>query len=51
MARKDAKSQGRLEYFLKNELFLLSLLLFQATSFIEKMINSASKKTDTHKGQ
>ena len=51
MLRLDPKSQGRLEHFKKVNYFLLSLLLFQATSFTQKMINSASKTTDTHKSQ
>ena len=37
--------------FKKVNYSLLSLLLFQAASFIQKMINSAFKKTDTHKNQ
>ena len=37
--------------FKKVNYSLLSLLLFQAASFIQKMINSAFKKTDTHKSQ
>ena len=43
--------KGDWNTFKKVNYFLLSLLLFQATSFIQKMINSASKKTDTHKSQ
>ena len=51
MLRLDVKSQGQLEYFKKVNYFLLSLPLYQATSFMQKMINSASKKTDTQKSQ
>ena len=50
-ATTGSEISRRLEYFKKVNYFLLSLLLFQATSFTQKMINSASKTTDTHKSQ
>ena len=40
----DAKSQGRLEYFLKSRLFLIELFSLSSNKF-------HSKKTDTHKSQ
>ena len=43
--------KGDWNTFKKVNNFLLGLLLFQATSFIQKMIYSAFKKTDTHKCQ
>ena len=51
MLRLEVKLKGDWNILKKVNYFLLSLLLFQATSFIQKMINSVSKQTDTHKSQ